>query len=473
MPTRSTLTEPASARARHPALRAALDLFTAWIEYRLAYLSLPSIAVAVVHDQELLWSHAFGHADVEGGIPATPTTRYRIGSVTKLFTATAVMQLRDAGALKLDDPVAMHLPWFKIGREREHGEAQLTLRQLLSHTSGLPREAAFPYWETLEFPPMADVREGLLHQSTALASESQWKYSNLAMAMLGEVVAAVSSVPYAQYVERRILEPLCMSHTLVERIALEDPRLARGYGRRFPRAPRQRREAGDIGGLIAAGNMASTVEDLARFAMLQFRTEAASETPVLAGTTLKEMQRIHWLEPGWQAGWGLGFRIFREDGRVCFGHGGLVPGHAADVRLLPVEKIAVIVLSNAEDAWPFAYGQRAAALLVPAIAAATSALPVPREPDAGLSVYLGRYRNAWGDSQVLLGASGLRVVSPINADPGEGMETLTPVGPHTFRIESSNGFGAPGELAIFELGPDGHAASLKVGEHRRYRVAEW
>jgi D-alanyl-D-alanine carboxypeptidase len=94
-------------------------------------------------------------------------------------------------------------------------------------------------------------------------------------------------------------------------------------------------------------------------------------------------------------------------------------------------------------------------------------------PPCALSVYLGRYRNAWGDSQVLLGASGLRVVSPINADPSEGMDTLTPVAPHTFRIESSNGFGAPGELAIFELGPDGHAASLKVGEHRRYRVAEW
>jgi len=466
------MTEPTSARTRHPELRAALDLLTAWIEYRLAYLSLPSIAVAVVHDQELLWSCAFGQADVQRGISATPSTRYRIGSVTKLFTATAVMQLRDAGALKLDDPVALHLPWFKIAREREH-DAELTLRQLLSHTSGLPREAAFPYWETLEFPPMADVREGLLRQSTALSPESQWKYSNLAMAMLGEVVSAISGLPYARYVERRILEPLGMRHTLVEGIAFDDPRLARGYGRRFPRAPRQPREAGDIGGLIPAGNMASTVEDLARFAMLQFRTAAGSETPVLAGTTLNEMQRMHWLEPGWQAGWGLGFRIFREDGRVCFGHGGLVPGHAADVRLLPAEKIAIIVLSNAEDAWPFLYGQRAAALLVPAIAAATSALPVPAEPDAGLSVYLGRYRNAWGDSQVLLGARGLRIVSPINADPSEGMDTLTPVAPHTFRIESSNGFGAPGELAIFELGPDGLAASLKVGEHRQYRVAEW
>lgn len=467
------MTEPASARPLRPEVRAALDLLAAWIEYRLAYWSLPSIAVAVVHDQELLWARAFGHADVERGIPATPATRYRIGSVTKLFTATAIMQLRDAGALRLDDPVAQHLPWFTIAREPDHAEAGLTLRQLLSHTSGLPREAAFPYWETLAFPSAAEVREGLLRQSTALGPESQWKYSNLAVAMLGEIVTAVSGLPYARYVERRILEPLGMESTLVEGIAPDDPRLARGYGRRFPRASRQRREVGDIGGLIPAGNMASTVEDLARFAMLQFRTAASPETPVLAPTTLKEMQRMHWLEPGWQAGWGLGFRIFREDGRVCFGHGGLVPGHAADVRLLPAEKIAVIVLSNAEDTWPFAYGQRAAALLAPALAAATSGRPVTAEPDPGLSRYLGRYRNAWGDSQVLLGASGLRVVSPLNLDPTEGMDTLTPVAPHTFRIESGNGYGAPGELAIFELGPDGLAASLKVGEHRRYRVADW
>jgi hypothetical protein len=218
--------------------------------------------------------------------------------------------------------------------------------------------------------------------------------------------------------------------------------------------------------------MASTVEDLARFAMLQFRTATGSEDSVLSGTTLREMQRIHWLEPGWQGGWGLGFRIYREDGRTCFGHGGLVPGHAADVRLLPTEKIAIIVLSNAEDSWPFAYAQRATALLVPAMAAAASGKPVA-EPDPSLSRYLGRYRNAWGDSQVLLGPGGLRIVSPINFDPTEGMDSLTPVAPHTFRIESSNGYGAPGELVTFELGLDGLATSLKVGEHRRYRVAEW
>ena len=140
------MSQPAIVDPAHPALRAALDLFAAWIEYRLAYWSLPGISIAVVHDQQLVWARAFGEADVERRIAATPTTRYRIGSVTKLFTATAVMRLRDAGALILDDPVARHLPWFKIARGHDHADVELTIRHLLSHTSGLPREAAFPYW---------------------------------------------------------------------------------------------------------------------------------------------------------------------------------------------------------------------------------------------------------------------------------------------------------------------------------------
>src|SRR5215470_7116264 len=327
------------------------------------------MAVAVVRDQELLWSRGFGLADVERGIRATPGTRYRVGSVTKLFTATAVMQLRDEGRLDLDDTVKRHLPWFVLAGAGGSPPPDLTIRQLLSHTSGLPREAAFAYWDTLEFPPIALVREGLLRQSTALEPETQWKYSNLAMTLAGEIVAAVSGLPYPRYVERRILEPLGMASTIVDGIAPHDPRLARGYGRRFPHAPRQPREIGDIGGLVPAGNMASTVEDLARFAMLQFRAAPPSEHPVLCGTTLREMHRIHWLEPGWQAGWGLGFRIYREEGRTFMGHGGLVPGHAAEVRILPVEKLAIIVLSNAEDTWPFAYAQRAMLLLLPALAA--------------------------------------------------------------------------------------------------------
>src|SRR5688500_10873505 len=91
-----------------------LDLLTAWIESQMAYRFQPGLSIGVVYDQELIWAKGFGYADVASQKAATPTTVYRIASITKLFTSTAIMQLRDEGKLQLDDPVARHLPWFQV-----------------------------------------------------------------------------------------------------------------------------------------------------------------------------------------------------------------------------------------------------------------------------------------------------------------------------------------------------------------------
>ena len=159
-------------------VKAALDVLSAWIENQRAYSGLPGASLAVVHDQELVWAAGFGWADVERRAPATPDTLYRIASITKTFTATALLQLRDAGKLQLDDPLARHLPWFDIASP--HAEAPpITIRHLLTHTAGLPREAAFPYWTDFDFPTVERLREGLARQRGILATETQWKYSNL------------------------------------------------------------------------------------------------------------------------------------------------------------------------------------------------------------------------------------------------------------------------------------------------------
>ena len=132
--------------AAEPNVASSIDLLSAWIDSQILYRNQPGLSVAVVYDQELVWSAGFGHADMAQQIPATPETIYRIASITKLFTATAVLQLRDAGKLQLDDPVRKHLPWFNI--QNPFGDAPpITLRHLLTHTAGLPREAAFPLLE--------------------------------------------------------------------------------------------------------------------------------------------------------------------------------------------------------------------------------------------------------------------------------------------------------------------------------------
>jgi CubicO group peptidase (beta-lactamase class C family) len=124
-------------------VRSAVGLLSAWIESQRAYSGVPGLSIGVVHDQALVWSAGFGRASVEPARPATPDTLYRIASITKLFTSTAILQLRDAGKLRLVDPLVEHLPWFHI--KQAHADAPaITIRHLLTHTAGLPTRGRVP-----------------------------------------------------------------------------------------------------------------------------------------------------------------------------------------------------------------------------------------------------------------------------------------------------------------------------------------
>src|SRR5215216_1809382 len=162
---------------------------------------LPSVAAGVVRSGEIVWADAVGLADVEQGEEATPEHQYRIGSITKTFTAVAVMQLRDAGELELEDRLDAHLDVPARG--------DLTLRRMLSHGSGLQREIPGDVWETLEFPSSTEELLSTLEASeSVLASGERWHYSNLAFILLGETIARLAGMPYEDYVEQRILQPL-------------------------------------------------------------------------------------------------------------------------------------------------------------------------------------------------------------------------------------------------------------------------
>ena len=129
---------PAGPLREHADLAPKIALLEQWIEAQRTYRGIPGLSIAVVHDQEIVWSRGFGVADLTTKAPVTPGTVFRIASITKTFTATAVMLLRDRGKLRLDDPVSAHLPWFTYKNRHTDGPV-VTIRQLLTHTSGLPR----------------------------------------------------------------------------------------------------------------------------------------------------------------------------------------------------------------------------------------------------------------------------------------------------------------------------------------------
>ncbi len=199
----------AASVASDPDVLGAERLFSVWIEEQIAYRGLPGIAVDVVSNQELVWSKGFGFADIKPKLPMTAATKFRMASNSKLFTAIAIMQLREEGKLGQDDPVVKYLPWFKA-KPAGDDDGPITIEQLLSHNSGLQREAS-DHWASCEFPTTEEIQRWYANRQAAFAPSVRWKYSNLAFGVAGLVVEKVSGQRWADYVERNIFKPLGMN----------------------------------------------------------------------------------------------------------------------------------------------------------------------------------------------------------------------------------------------------------------------
>jgi CubicO group peptidase (beta-lactamase class C family) len=293
---------------------------------------IPSISAAAVGNGEVVWQEALGLADVPGEVEATPDTQYRIGSITKTFTTVSILQLRDAGELELDDPLSKHIP------EATHGDP--TLRRLLTHLSGLQRELPGYVWETLQFPDREGLVSGLGEAEQVLRPGARWHYSNLAFALLGEVVARRSGLEYEDYVRERLLTPLGL-----ERTSFEQTQPAANAYFVEPYADAVRPEQNVIkGAFAAAGSLWSTTGDLARWGT--FLVEGAEG--VLARETAEEMRRFQSMADleQWKLGWGLGLALMREDDRILVGHGGAMPGFLAGLAISPKERSGAVVLVN-------------------------------------------------------------------------------------------------------------------------------
>lgn len=198
----------------HPEVAGALAAIDAYIEGVQTYAKVPGISVGIVYDQDLIWESGYGYSNLETKRPADADTLYSICSISKLFTAISIMQLRDAGHLNLRDPVGDHLDWFNI--EQAHaGSGPATIESLLTHSSGLPRESDYPYWNgpDFPFPTRAQIIDRLSGQETLYPAQHYFQYSNLALTLAGEIVQERSRQEYSAYVKQNILEPLGLADT--------------------------------------------------------------------------------------------------------------------------------------------------------------------------------------------------------------------------------------------------------------------
>jgi CubicO group peptidase (beta-lactamase class C family) len=346
--------------------------------------SAPGVAVGVVLDGALAWSFCDGFADVEAATVPEEDTPFRVASVTKTFTATAIGQLHDAGALSFDDPVVDHLPELKSAIDPFGPVDDLTLRSLLTHRSGLTAEPPLQDWRGRRFPPIEETLAAADRIEVVVPPGAVEKYSNLGFQLLGEVVARASGRPFQEFVQERILSPLGM-----DRSGFGTPSdAATGYDRRpFADAPGV--SVGRTKPTDAEGGLWSTAADLARWLSFQI----VGSPSVLRAETLMELHRpASVLGPAWTSGQGLAWHHDRRGERVYVGHAGGTPGFSARVAFSPADRVGVAVLANG-PATVTDLAFRLADPLIdvvrthPASRAPAEATPVPPEVEDYLGIY--------------------------------------------------------------------------------------
>jgi CubicO group peptidase (beta-lactamase class C family) len=463
----------AASVAADPAVQEALVKLDVWLEGRRYQLGLPGFSVGIVHDQQLLWSKGYGWADVAQRIPSTDRTLYRIASITKTFTATAVVQLAEQGRLSLEDPVVRHLAWFEPQGAAAGRPARVW--QLLSHSAGLQREAPGSDWDALESPSAAEVAAVTRSTPLALEPDSRFAYSNYGYLVAGQLVQKVAGMPHAEYVRRNVLQPLGMTGTDFLDGTATRPGLAVPYGRRTPDGPRAiETQMGRSDAFDSVGAMVSSVSDLAKWVSFQFRDSNDSRGPVLSGPALRDMHRPHALRPDWGQGWGLGWRLTRRDTGPLVDHGGSLPGYRSIVLLDPASRVGVILLMNADDG-PREMAAGMLKLVSGPIAKAASG-GATAAPAADLSRYQGLYRDRGGESAYVAVADGrLQLLDPESDDIEAGALPLRQTGTHRFVTEAPPSAGTSGIASVveFQVDASGRATSFTVENGAyRYRRAE-
>ncbi len=442
-------------------LTQALRLYSEWLDAKLAWERIPGASVGLVVDQELVWSKGFGYADVARKAPATPETIYGICSITKLFTAIAVMQQRDGGKLRLDDPVHDYLPYFTL-QPTSPDDPPARIRDLLTHSAGVPRESAHSYWDEPDFifPNEEQVIAGLSTQKMLYPPERYFQYSNLGMTLAGQVVERVSGLPYERYVREAILEPLKLTRTTTSLPENERGRaLATGYGPLTREGRREVMPFYSAKGITPAAGFASNVGDLGAFAAWQFRLLRTGGHEVLKASTLREMQRVQWVDPDWRSTRGLGFRVRHEGSETLVGHYGSCPGYRTEITLNPRRKLAAVVMINAMGVDTEEISTQLLKAAGAALGGATKPLPGAIAPEPDLERFAGLYRSVWGEIAVVPWQAGLAAVDLPTSDLLGDLARLKPIEGNIFRRirEESDDLG---EEVRFEVGPDGKVVSL-------------
>ncbi len=297
----------------------------------------PSVSVAIVKDGKLAWTGAFGFSDLENSVPAKPATMYRLASISKPITATAVMQLVDAGKLDLDVPIQKYCPAYP------EKQWPITARELLGHLAGVrhykhPEES----WSTYHYASVTESLDFFKADPLDFEPGTKFQYSTFGYSILGCAVEGASGMKFMDYLQEKIFRPAGMEHLQVDDTFTIIPNRARGY-RQTEKGEVINTYLADTSNKIPGGGMISTTTDLANFAI------AMMHTTLVTPATEQKMWTPQTTRDGQSTGYGLGFGIKELKGHKLIAHSGGQPGTSTNLALLPELNTAVVVMINMED----------------------------------------------------------------------------------------------------------------------------
>jgi CubicO group peptidase (beta-lactamase class C family) len=307
------------------------------------------VTIGVISRADLVWTKSYGYADVERQSLANAQTVYRIGSITKTITALALLQMVEAGTVRLSDQVEKYFPEVNRVQGRAPDAPPITLVQLATMTSGLAQEPHdLPTFLVGPVDKWEDVLISALPQTRyAVLPDTEYLYSNIGYAILGAALARAAHRPFTEYVQERILSPLGMTHTTFAPTGANQAYIAKGYdvqsdGHVDIATPQREHEG--RGYKVPNGALYSTVGDLARYVSLMLGQ--GPEAVIKSATLDRNFTRVNSASGDLSFGYGIGFRVERRGELLSYGHGGSVAGYSAAMCYSRSLGMGVVVLRN-------------------------------------------------------------------------------------------------------------------------------
>ncbi len=322
---------------------AAFDEMDAYIERQFELLNVPGGSLVVVEGDQIVHARGFGDTGIRGQVPG-PQTPYFIGSLTKSFTALAVMQLVEEGKIELDAPLQRYLPWFTMADAK--AASQITVRQLMIQTGGISQLPGMKGLANFDDAPDSSERQARALQSDNLVHPvgAKWEYSNANFNLLGLVIEAASGMSYADYIQQHIFDPLQMEHSYTDKATAQQNGLAVGHEQWFGFPVPVNKLKVPVASL-ASGQLISSAEDMGHYLIAQMNRGKYGETQVLSAQGTVQMHKPA-VETGMVGSYGMGWFVnATKAGNLVF-HYGEVPDGFAYMAFLPEKDRGIVLLVN-------------------------------------------------------------------------------------------------------------------------------